>query len=147
MMNGATQTDCVSLHQQNVSNVLWKSPLSMYLLLNVSCNYFFATFCSREFDPCGRGAATFPVAETSGRRSPRIFLFLPGISISQHKEGKKKTPLGTKEGLNPLPAVCLSISHAINPRGVISLGEAPLMRCSEREAERGRERGRRRREK
>lgn len=74
--------------------------------------------------------------EGQGTRSPSIFPSIPVISISRLKK-KKKIP-GDLEGLNPLPAVCLSISHAINPNGVISLDGAPLMRCPEREREGGR---------
>lgn len=129
--------DCVSLHQQNVSNVLWKV---RFQYTAFECElYFLAPFAvvNLTFEPCGWCAVTFPLQEKSGHRSWSIFLSLPVISISQPKE-RKKNPLGTKEGLNPLPAVCLSISHTINPHGVISLGGAPLMRCSERGGERGR---------
>lgn len=68
--------------------------------------------------------------EGQGPRSPSIFPSIPVISITWLK--KKKKPTRDLEGLNPLPAVCLSISNAINPNGVISLDGAPLMRRPER---------------
>ena len=93
MMNEVTQ-QTVSLHQQNVTDVLWKVHFQCTAF---ECElYFFFLFLTplavvnMTFDPCGECVGTFPISiqEKSMHRSQSIFLPLPLISITQLKEKK-----------------------------------------------------------